>query len=179
MAIDLSASPVSDIWALSCSIFRLRSGEGPFSGYEVMSLGDLMKAIIQALGDMPSSWEDTLFDHDGQPTKTPVKGKPLEKFRTNGRYRIWCTRYGTSPRTALPKPAGFNRSIKSGMTTKLSRIPHASRTWSGSLRPRRLIMYIYMAMMTRQCQRFQRPRRPCSMTSCRRSLYTIHETCKR
>ncbi|RDL42170.1 Uncharacterized protein BP5553_02149 [Venustampulla echinocandica] len=80
VAVGLKASPRSDVWALGCSIFRLRSGESPFSGYEVTSPADLMKIIIQTLGDMPSSWEDILFDYDGQPTKEPTKGEPLEKW---------------------------------------------------------------------------------------------------
>jgi serine/threonine-protein kinase SRPK3 len=80
VAVGLIASPASDVWALGCSIFRLRSGEGPFSGYEVTSPADLMRVVIQVLGDMPGSWEDTLFDYDGQPTKDPTKGKPLEKW---------------------------------------------------------------------------------------------------
>jgi len=30
---------------------------------------------------MPSSWKDILFNYDGQPTKEPTKGKPLEKWK--------------------------------------------------------------------------------------------------
>jgi serine/threonine-protein kinase SRPK3 len=33
VAVGLNPSPSSNIWALGCSIFRIRSGEGPFSGY--------------------------------------------------------------------------------------------------------------------------------------------------
>jgi serine/threonine-protein kinase SRPK3 len=80
VAVGLKASPASDVWALGCSIFRLRLGESPFLGYEVTSPADLMRIIIQTLGDMPSSWEDVLFDYNGQPTKEPTKGEPLEKW---------------------------------------------------------------------------------------------------
>ncbi len=38
-----------------------------------------MRVIIRALGDMPDSWQGTLFDHDGQPTRDPAKGMPLTK----------------------------------------------------------------------------------------------------
>lgn len=80
VAAGLKASPASDIWALGCCIFRLRSGEGLFSAFDITSPADLLRAIIQALGDLPGSWEDTLFDYDGQPTKDTAKGEPLWKF---------------------------------------------------------------------------------------------------
>lgn len=82
IAVGLEPGPASDVWALGCSIFRLRSGECPFSGYEVTSPADLMRVIIQALGDTPSSWGVTLFDYNGQPTKDTANGEPLEKWNT-------------------------------------------------------------------------------------------------
>jgi serine/threonine-protein kinase SRPK3 len=94
VAVGLKASPASDVWALACSIFRIRSGEGPFSGYEVTSLADLMRMIIRTLGELPGSWEDILFDYDGQPTKEPTKGSPLETWEGKRPikdliYKIW------------------------------------------------------------------------------------------
>ena len=94
VAVGSKPSPASDVWALGCSIFRIRSGEGPFSGYEVTSPADLMRIIIQTLGDMPGSWEDTLFDYDGQPTKDPTKGELIEKWKGKWPikdlvYQIW------------------------------------------------------------------------------------------
>jgi serine/threonine protein kinase len=94
VAVGLKASPASDIWALGCSIFRIRSGEGPFSGYEVTSPVDLMRMIIRTLGELPGSWEDVLFDYDGQPTKEPTKGSPLETWEGKRPikdliYKIW------------------------------------------------------------------------------------------
>lgn len=80
IAVGLKASLASDVWALGCSIFRLRSGENPLSGYEVTSAADLVRIIIQTLGDMSGSWEDVSFDYDGQPTKELTKGEPLEKW---------------------------------------------------------------------------------------------------
>jgi serine/threonine-protein kinase SRPK3 len=56
-----------------------------------------MRIFIQTLGDMPGSWEvreDILFDYDGQPTKEPTKGEPLEKWEGKRPfkdlvYKIW------------------------------------------------------------------------------------------
>ncbi len=78
VAVGLAASPASDIWALGCCIFRLRSGEGPFSSpFDVVSPARLMSYIIHTLGDMPRKWMDTtLWDSLGQPTKDPSKGRP-------------------------------------------------------------------------------------------------------
>lgn len=80
VAVGLKASPASDVWALGCSIFRIRSGEGPFSGFEVTSPVDLLRIVIQTLGEFPGSWGDTLFDYYGQPTKEPTKGSPFEPW---------------------------------------------------------------------------------------------------
>lgn len=81
----------------------------------------------------------------------PCKGRATYKSsRTIDHYRIGCTTYMTSPRTVSLGPAEFDRSIESGARTNIPRISHASRTWPGSLKPRRLIRYIYMAMTTGQ-----------------------------
>ncbi|KAF7559981.1 hypothetical protein G7046_g4166 [Stylonectria norvegica] len=87
VAVGLAAGPASDVWALGCCIFRLRSGEGPFSSdFEVTSPADLMSYIIYTLGeDMPPDWQDSvLWDHDGQPTKDASKGKPHRQWRDGG-----------------------------------------------------------------------------------------------
>jgi serine/threonine-protein kinase SRPK3 len=109
VAVGLKASPASDVWALGCSIFRLRSGESPFSGYEVTSPADLMRIIIQTLGDMPGSWEDVLFDYDGQPTKEPTKGEPLEKWEGKRPikdlvYKIWDQPESSIVKTGRVRP---------------------------------------------------------------------------
>jgi len=94
VAVGLKASPASDVWALGCSIFRIRSGDGPFSAYEVTSPVDLLRIVIQTLGELPGSWGDTLFDYYGQPTKEPTKGSPLEPWEGKRSikdliYKIW------------------------------------------------------------------------------------------
>ncbi|EQK98522.1 Protein kinase-like domain protein [Ophiocordyceps sinensis CO18] len=83
VAVGLAAGPASDVWALGCCIFRLRSGEGPFSNpFDVTSPADLLSYIIHTLGeDMPRKWQDsTLWDPQGQPTKDASKGKPHEQW---------------------------------------------------------------------------------------------------
>lgn len=77
VAVGLNASPASDVWALACSIFRLRSGQGPFAGIEVSSPGDALVMIIRTLGDLPDEWQHTLFDYHGQPTRDTEKGALL------------------------------------------------------------------------------------------------------
>jgi serine/threonine protein kinase len=72
----------------------MRSGEGPFAGYEVTSPANLMRMIIRTLGELPGSWEDILFDYDRQPTKDPTKGSPLgtcedERSIKDLTYKIW------------------------------------------------------------------------------------------
>lgn len=95
VAVGLAASPASDVWALGCCLFRLRSGEGPFeSPYKVTSPADLIKYVIQTMGEIPSDWQQTLWDDDGQPTKDSGKGRPLSRWEGKRPlkdlvYQIW------------------------------------------------------------------------------------------
>ena len=61
----LGAGPASDFWVLDCSIIQSRSGEGSFSGYEVGSPADLIRVVLNSLGEIQIPW----FHYDGQPTK--------------------------------------------------------------------------------------------------------------
>ncbi|KAM7213633.1 Protein kinase-like domain containing protein [Rhypophila decipiens] len=75
-----NAGPASDVWALGCCLFRLRSGESPFENpYQVTSPADLLAYVIQTLGDLPPEWQEILWDDEGQPTRDPSKGMPLDK----------------------------------------------------------------------------------------------------
>ncbi|KZZ99100.1 Protein kinase-like domain protein [Moelleriella libera RCEF 2490] len=61
VAVGLEAGPTSDVWALGCCIFRLRSGEGPFSSpFDVIAPEDL--------------------DSMGHPAKDFSKGKRYEQW---------------------------------------------------------------------------------------------------
>ncbi|RSL85190.1 hypothetical protein CEP51_003472 [Fusarium floridanum] len=77
VAAGLSGGKASDIWALGCSILRLRSGEGLFSAYDIGSPVDLLVAIHRFLGKMPTAWGNPVFDSEGRPRKTFSKGAQL------------------------------------------------------------------------------------------------------
>jgi serine/threonine-protein kinase SRPK3 len=97
------ASPASDVWALGYSILRLRSGEGLSSPFDVTSPADLLRGVIRVLGDMPASWEDMLFDSDGQPTKDLAKGKPLQRNTDRRPIRDWVYRIWDEPSSTVGK----------------------------------------------------------------------------
>lgn len=78
VAVGLCASPASDVWALGCSIIKIRFGQDIFRRHDVTSPRDLTKAIGQYLGKMPGPWPYSLFDSDGYPTHDTDKGKPTE-----------------------------------------------------------------------------------------------------
>ncbi|KAK2589943.1 hypothetical protein QQS21_012377 [Conoideocrella luteorostrata] len=112
VAVSLAASPASDVWALGCCIFRLRSGDGPFSNpFEVTSPADLISYITHTLGkDMPHEWQDnTLWDSRGRPTKDARKGKPLNPWSGCERslhhiiYNIWDEPKGCTIRTGIQR----------------------------------------------------------------------------
>ncbi|KAK3371934.1 kinase-like domain-containing protein [Podospora didyma] len=95
LALEVAAGfppgPASDVWALGCCLFRLRPGTSPF---QVTSPRDLMRDIVQTLGDMPREWQQILWDEDGRPTREPGKGLPLQKWEDERPlkdliYQIW------------------------------------------------------------------------------------------
>lgn len=99
VAVGLAAGLASDVWALGCCLFRLRSGDGPFSSpFDVTCPADLMSYVIHTLGeDMPHEWRDTtLWDSRGQPTKDISEGKPHRQWWEGDKrslqgmvYNIW------------------------------------------------------------------------------------------
>lgn len=78
VAVGGKASPASDIWSLGCTLFCLRSGRGPFAEYEVSSPVELLRVVVQTMGDYPVP-PGTFFDDDGQPTQDTAYAKPLEE----------------------------------------------------------------------------------------------------
>ena len=110
VAAGLAASPASDVWALGCCLFRLRSGVGPFENpYQVTSPVDLVTYIIQTLGDMPREWQQTLWADEGQPTRDLSKGKPIWKWEDERPlkglvHQIWDEPEGRVVQTGTARP---------------------------------------------------------------------------
>ncbi|TQW10224.1 protein kinase [Cordyceps javanica] len=96
VAVGLSASPASDVWALGCCILQLRSGAGPFSSpFDVTCPADLICYIVNILEiDMPHQWQDILWDDKGRPTKDSRKGRPLNMW-SDGRRSLRGIVYNT------------------------------------------------------------------------------------
>ena len=73
VACGFPPGPASDIWALGCCFFRLRSGDTPFSNpYEVNSPQDLLNYVVHILkGETPPEWSKIRWDINGKPTQDP------------------------------------------------------------------------------------------------------------
>ena len=113
IAVGHKPSPASDVWALGCCLFRLRAGECPFTGYEVTSPADLMRVIIQYLGDIPNSWGVPLFDFYGPGLhKTLSKGKPLTTWFEKRTLKDLVNKIWDQPENGIvhPENAGSNPS---------------------------------------------------------------------
>lgn len=116
VAIGRHASRASDVWALGCTIMRLRSGSGLFSAYDIDSPVDLVRAIINAFGELPSSWDIPLFDIDGKPTKNP-KGRPMLEGYWELSLRQWISKIWDytsgldEARGAIPPPNPYDDPI--------------------------------------------------------------------
>ncbi len=76
VAVGQPASPASDVWALGCSIFRMRSGNSPFASLDSWTPRDAAAIIAGAMGDLPASWGEVMFDEEGNPTRDAKKGTP-------------------------------------------------------------------------------------------------------
>jgi serine/threonine-protein kinase SRPK3 len=72
---DSKISVYSDIWALGCVLFEIRSGGQLFSDW-VGTKDDVLRQMVQAFGKPPepwwSMWEERglFFDEDGEPRRT-------------------------------------------------------------------------------------------------------------
>ncbi|KAI0818435.1 kinase-like protein [Xylaria sp. FL0064] len=77
VAIGRLASPASDVWALGCAIFRIRSGDDLFFDYDTDSPADALRQIVKAVGELPEEWRQTKFDEEGFPV---VEGEGGEVF---------------------------------------------------------------------------------------------------
>lgn len=108
VAAGLSGGTASDVWALGCSILRLRSGESLFSAYDIGSPIDLLVAIHRVLGKMPEAWGDPVFDSNGRPRKNLLKGARLSRLtdEVTERHSIeeWIRKIFDQPNTGLYRP---------------------------------------------------------------------------
>ncbi|KAH7128946.1 kinase-like domain-containing protein [Dactylonectria macrodidyma] len=59
------ASPASDIWALGCAIYRMRSGDDLFFDYDTNCPEDALRQVEKTLGPLPNEWKGTKFDGEG------------------------------------------------------------------------------------------------------------------
>ncbi|PVH85554.1 protein kinase [Cadophora sp. DSE1049] len=77
---ESNVSVYSDIWALGCVLFEIRSGRQLFGNW-IGSKDDVLRQLVQAFGKLPEPWwtawetrEDYYFDDDGDPRKIWVDG---------------------------------------------------------------------------------------------------------
>ncbi|KAL1845924.1 hypothetical protein Daus18300_014415 [Diaporthe australafricana] len=74
VAIGQPPSEASDIWALGCAIFRMRSGDDIFLDYDTCCPSQALQQIERTIGNLPDSWTEVLFDEDGWPTADLASG---------------------------------------------------------------------------------------------------------
>lgn len=68
VAVGKPASEASDVWALGCVIFRMRSADDIFLDYDTCCPAQVLRQIERTIGNLPDGWDDVLFDEDGWPT---------------------------------------------------------------------------------------------------------------
>lgn len=85
VAVGQPLSPASDVWALGCSIFRVRSGDDLFFDYDTDCPADALRQIVKAVGELPNEWKQTQFDEEGYAIVDGRAGEPfwsLEETRS-------------------------------------------------------------------------------------------------
>jgi len=75
VAIGQLESPASDVWALGCIIFRVRSGDDLFFDYDTDCPSDALRQIVKAMGELPKKWRQTKFNENGFPIVEGESGK--------------------------------------------------------------------------------------------------------
>lgn len=73
-------SKASDLWALGCTIFRLRAGRDIFFDYDTFYPAEALQQIHRFLGDLPENIAQARYDAAGYPTDDK-SGTPLVHFR--------------------------------------------------------------------------------------------------
>ncbi|KAK4161589.1 kinase-like domain-containing protein [Cladorrhinum sp. PSN259] len=77
VAVGRFASPASDIWALGCAIFRIRSGDDLFFDYDTNCPEDALRQIVKVMGELPQEWKEKKFDENGFAVANGEQGKPF------------------------------------------------------------------------------------------------------
>ena len=67
--LDLRAGSESDIWALGCTIFKMRSGYDLFAEHGDGSPSNAIFKIVSVIGSLPDAWSHARFDDDGMPIR--------------------------------------------------------------------------------------------------------------
>lgn len=80
VAIGRPPSAASDIWALGCVIFRLRSGLDIFHDYNTCSPVQVLQQIERTIGNVPDGWADVPFNDDGYPTTADSPSAELNEY---------------------------------------------------------------------------------------------------
>ncbi|OHF03252.1 methyltransferase domain-containing protein [Colletotrichum orchidophilum] len=65
VAVPEHASVASDVWALGCAIFRVRSGDDDFFDYDINCPADVLRQIVKTIGGLLKKWKGTRFAEDG------------------------------------------------------------------------------------------------------------------
>lgn len=80
VAIGQPPSEASDIWALGCVIFRMRSADDIFLDYDTCCPSQVLQQIERTIGDLPDGWAGVLFDEDGWPTTADSPSAELNYY---------------------------------------------------------------------------------------------------
>ncbi|KAK0106908.1 hypothetical protein ONS95_003625 [Cadophora gregata] len=62
---DLEVGVASDVWALGCLIFKIRSGFELFGSFGGHTPWHALRQIVKTLGELPEKWRNRNFDSDG------------------------------------------------------------------------------------------------------------------
>lgn len=77
VAVGRFASAASDIWALGCAIFRLRSRDDLFFDYDTDCPADALRQIVKAMGELPQEWKQIKFNENGFAAAKGEQGEPF------------------------------------------------------------------------------------------------------
>ncbi|KAF4991240.1 hypothetical protein FGRMN_7955 [Fusarium graminum] len=78
VAIGKEASLASDVWALGVIILNMRSGILLFNPSCVECPSFVVTECLKYFRELPSTWEEPLYDRQGRPTQDKTRGRPRE-----------------------------------------------------------------------------------------------------